>query len=455
MNAEQKFINATEKLAFDLKFRIQSQNYQEALRNGQQQALMQFKDYELLKSRITYLRKYAIRHWDELLLQFESKFQAQGGRIIWAESVEEAQNEVLKIAREYKSKTILKNNTPLLKELSLPAFLAQHQIRTVSVDPGEWLMELSELPVEHPLFMSLGLQKKDIHQLLNHKFNLDLAPEPEKMIEVCRRHLRKRFASVDIAISGLEFMLADTGSLCITDQGGQIPLISSFSRVHIVLAGIEQILPELKNLDLILPLLSSLKRAKAADSYHSILQGPRRENEKDGPEELILVLVDNGRSALLLEEERKNLLHCIHCEACLNVCPVYQTIGAQAYEQAKPGPLGGFWPSSSASQHNISQASTLCGACTQVCPVEIDLNRLILSNRKQRVEKKKNSLKEKSGFRFWRYLMQKRSRLNTVNAQLKRYFMKQYLGNYWLKRKDLPEIPRKSFHQEWKQKSKK
>ncbi|MEO1652892.1 MAG: LUD domain-containing protein [Bacteroidota bacterium] len=455
MNPEQKFITASEKLAFDLKFRIQSQNYQESLQHGQKQSLLQFKDYELLKSRVTYLRKYAIRHWDELLLQFESKFQAQGGRIIWAENAEEAQNEILKIAQEYKAKTILKDHTSLIEELSLTSFLNKHQIRSVSVNPGEWLMEVAELPTEHPLFLSLGLQKKDIQHLLNHKFNLDLAPDPQKMIDVCRRHLRKRFASVDIAISGLEFMLADTGSLCLSDQSGQIPMISSFSRVHIVLAGIEQILPELRDLDLVLPLLSSLKRGKPSDSYHTILQGPRRENEKDGPEELVVVLIDNGRSQLLLEEEKYSLLHCIHCEACLNVCPVYQTIGAQAYAPLKPGPRGGFWPPSTLLSTAISQASTLCGACTQICPVQIDLNQAILSNRKQRIEKKQNSLKEKSGFRFWRYLMQKRSRLNTVNAQLKRYFMKQYLGSNWFKRKDLPEIPRKSFHQQWKQKLKK
>jgi L-lactate dehydrogenase complex protein LldF len=243
----------------------------------------------------------------------------------------------------------------------------------------------------------------------------------------------------------------------VSENEGNAFMSVAFPKVHIAIVGIEKILPSLADLDLFLPLLATHGTGQKVTVYNNILTGPRQTGEEDGPEEMYVVLLDNGRTDLLARKEQRRALNCIRCGACLNACPIYRNIGGHAYGTTYSGPIGSvITPSMKGMQEfkHLSYASSLCGRCTEVCPVNIDIHNLLLLNRKDSVEEKYTTRSERTIWSFWRKAMLKRSRMERGGASFKNFMIRRFFKDAWGTRRDLPLVAPKSFNQLWKERMK-
>src|SRR5690606_10442506 len=252
-------------------------------------------------------------------------------------------------------------------------------------------------------------------------------------------------------------LIADTGSIAITENEGNARLTTSFPKVHIAVVGIEKIIPSLNDLDLFWPLLASHGTGQNLTVYNTVLSGPRRAQETDGPEEMYVILLDNGRSNLLAQKDQRQGLYCIRCGACLNVCPIYQNVGGHTYETTYQGPIGSLitphLQGMDAFKH-LSYASSLCGKCTEVCPVGIDIQKMLLLNRKDAVEQGLTSGAEKKGWKAFTYAIQRRGLIDFFRGKTKNFFLRRFFKKAWGNYRELPKLADKSFSKQWKEQTK-
>jgi L-lactate dehydrogenase complex protein LldF len=269
---------------------------------------------------------------------------------------------------------------------------------------------------------------------------------------VARRNLRTQYLQADIGISGANFILADVGGIAVTENEGNARLSMSFPKTHIVIVGIEKMIPTMQHLSLFWPLLATFGTGQQVTVYNTIVTGPRQESETTGPEEMYVILLDNGRSHLLNQPRQRESLYCIRCGACLNACPVYKNIGGHSYGTAYSGPIGAVITphlQGMKSYGHLSFASSLCGNCTEVCPVHIDLHNLLVYNRHDAVQQKRD-FSEKTIFYFWKKGMLSRSLMNMANGQMKALAVRLFFGNRWGAHRQMPRFPRQSFNQLWR-----
>jgi L-lactate dehydrogenase complex protein LldF len=301
------------------------------------------------------------------------------------------------------------------------------------------------------------MSKKDISDLFVKKLNIAPTDDAQELVLTARKLLRDKYTAAEVGITGANFLLADIGGIALTENEGNARLSTAFPKTHIAIVGIEKLLPSVMDLDLFWPLLSTSGTGQTVTVYNTILTGPRQPEEKDGPEEMYVVLLDNGRTELLSKPEKREALNCIRCGACLNVCPVYKNIGGHTYESTYSGPIGSVITphlSGMAENKHLSFASTLCGACTSVCPVKINLHNLLLLNRKQSVEEGLADKSEHTTFNLWLKAMKSRKLLNLAPAGIKNIVLKQVLKNSWSKRREPLKVAPKSFNQLWKERQK-
>jgi L-lactate dehydrogenase complex protein LldF len=252
-------------------------------------------------------------------------------------------------------------------------------------------------------------------------------------------------------------LVADMGGVLVLENEGNAYMSVAFPKVHIVIAGIEKVIPTLNDLDLFLPLLATHGTGQRVTVYNNLLTGPRQPGEVDGPEEMYVVLLDNGRTNLLAKKEQRRALNCIRCGACLNACPIYRNVGGHAYGTTYSGPIGAVITPNMKNMgeyKHLSYASSLCGRCTEVCPVEIDIHNLLLLNRRDSVEEGFAARSEDVIWKFWRKSMLKRSRMERGGAAFKNFMIRRFFKTAWGNRRDLPIVSPKSFNQMWKEKNK-
>ncbi|MCC9166508.1 LutB/LldF family L-lactate oxidation iron-sulfur protein [Pontibacter harenae] len=454
MSKLKQFLLDAETKAFDqghratIKFNIGK--YNTAVQSG----LTQYTDHELARERASFIKSNTINNLDKYLMEFESNFTARGGKVIWARDAAEALKEIGEIMKRKRARSVVKSKSMTTEEIHLNNYLEKNGIDTVETDLGEYIVQLAEQRPYHIVTPAMHMSKKDIADLFVRKLNIAPTDNAEELVLTARNLLRDKYTSADVGITGGNYLIADIGGIAITENEGNARLSTTFPKTHIAIVGIEKMIPSVTDLDLFWPLLSTSGTGQNVTVYNTILSGPRQPQEKDGPDEMYVVLLDNGRTDLLALPEKREALNCIRCGACLNVCPVYKNIGGHTYETTYSGPIGSVITPhyNGMSEHkHLSFASSLCGACTSVCPVKINIHNLLLLNRKQSVEQGMADKPEKTAFKVWLKAMKSRTLMNLAPANLKTLVLKHALKDTWNKRREPLVFPKKTFNQMWKE----
>lgn len=410
----------------------------------------QFSDMETARERAKNVKWRAIENLDKYLEDFEAKFTAQGGHVIWAETVEQAQQEILKICRENNARTIVKSKSMVTEEIHLNQFLADNNLVSVESDLGEYIQQLDGEPPYHIVTPAIHKSKEDVAQLFHEKLEVPSGLSPEELTLVARQKLRQTFQDAEIGITGANFILADIGGIAVTENEGNARLTTTFPKTHIVITGIEKVLPSVNDLALFWPMLATAGSGQRLTVYNSIFTGPRKETETDGPEQMYVVLLDNGRSRILATEAVRESLYCIRCGACLNACPVYKNIGGHAYGTPYTGPIGSVitpYMRGMQSYKHLSYASSLCGNCTEVCPVHINIHEMLLVNRHQSVESHDASGAEKMAWYLWKRISLSRKMMNMASGKTKNKALHKMFSKAWGTQRRMPEFAPRSFNQ--------
>src|SRR5215510_9901047 len=384
----------------------------------------QFADVHLARERAKNIKWKAIETLDRQLENFEAAITKRGAKVIWAENAEQAKEEILKICKEKVCHTIVKSKSMVTEEIHLNDFLHKHKIESVETDLGEYIQQLDGEPPYHIVTPAMHKSKEDVAKLFTDKLGTHPNLTPEQLTLVARDKLREKYAQAEIGITGANFIIADIGAVAVTENEGNARLSCSMPKTHIVIAGIEKVIPSLTDLALFWPLLSTYGTGQRITVYNTIVTGPRQEGETDGPEDMYVILLDNGRTNILANEKARESLYCIRCGACLNACPVYKNIGGHTYSTTYSGPIGavitphlkemGEWK-------HLSYASSLCGNCTEVCSVRINLHELLLENRKESVEEGDAAFAEKIAWKLWKKAMLNRRWMNMGNQKIKNW----------------------------------
>ncbi len=415
----------------------------------------QFPDLELVRKRAKNLKWKAIESLDKYLEDFEANITKRGAKVIWAEDAAQALAEVKKICLEKKCRTIVKSKSMVTEEIKLNDFLHEHGIESVETDLGEYIQQLDGEPPYHIVTPAMHKSKEDVAKLFAEKLNTPPDLSPEELTLVAREKLREKYGQAEIGITGANFIIADTGAIAVTENEGNARLSCAFPKTHIVVTGIEKIIPSLTDLALFWPLLATYGTGQRITVYNSIVTGPKQPGEKDGPEEMYVILLDNGRTNILANPRGRESLYCIRCGACLNACPVYKNIGGHTYDTTYSGPIGAVITPHLRAMHDwkhLSYASSLCGNCTEVCAVKINLHELLLENRHEAVQKGERALAESVGWKMWKRGMLNRKWMNMGNKRMKEWVVNSLLKG-WTAHRGKMEFPAKSFNQQWRERN--
>ena len=418
---------------------------------------MQFSDLELARRKAKNAKWRALEKLDQYLEQFEKAFTSRGGKVIWAETAEEANEAVLAICREKGAKQVVKSKSMVTEEIHLNDFLAGHGIESVETDLGEYIQQLDGEAPYHIVTPAMHKSKEDVARVFHEKLGTEPNLTPPELTMIARRNLREKYLTADIGVTGGNFLIADTGAVCVTENEGNGRLSTAFPKTHIAIVGIEKMLASMSDLALFWPLLATYGTGQNVTVYNTIFTGPRQAGETDGPAEMYVILLDNGRTNMYQRPEVREGLYCIRCGSCLNICPVYKNIGGHTYGATYSGPIGSVISPHLASMteyKHLSYASSLCGACTSVCPVKINIHEMLLENRHTAVEEGMNGSMEGFAWKVWRRGMLNRSLMNSAGPGMKNFMLKKIFGNTWLHRRSGTEFAPKTFGQLWKERQK-
>src|SRR5450759_3755866 len=364
-------------------------------------------EYQELRTQANALKKHAIDNLDHYLEEFERNVEAYGGKVVYCKDATEVSDFVLDLAKRRGSKLIVKSKSMTTEEVDLNERLEHHGLESVETDLGEYILQLAHHKPYHIVAPALHLTRYDVADIFTDRLAAEREVVPEKQTLIARTALREKFLAADIGITGANFVVADSGAVVVVENEGNARLCSSAPRIHIAIAGIEKLIPRAQDLAVFLRLLGRSATGQPLTVYTSFLSGPRRETEADGPEEFYLVLLDNGRTKVLADKSKRESLFCIRCGACLNICPVYRKIGGHSYPWVYSGPIGAILsPQFMGVTHDpwLPFASSLCGACAEVCPVKIEIPRILLELRGEVVAAKSRENKnrwERLAFRLY------------------------------------------------------
>lgn len=356
--------------------------------NGRLRAIAALPHGETLRDHARVIRANTLARLDEHLLTFERCAQANGSRVYWARDAAEACHLVITIAQERGVRRIVKSKSMLSEEIELNKALEAAGLQVLETDLGEYIVQLGRDHPSHIVAPIVHKRLEDVAALFHEHLGTPPTADIPTLTAAARATLRQSFLQADMGITGANFAVAETGSIVLVTNEGNGRFVTTTPRIHVALVGIERVVPTLTEVGTLLQLLAASATGQPLSTYTTFITGPRRHPEEDGPEEVHIILVDNGRTRALAGELAE-ILYCIRCGACLNVCPVYRNVGGHAYGAVYPGPIGivvnpalhglGPW-------HELPQASSLCGACTEACPVRIDIPRLLLRLRAASVE---------------------------------------------------------------------
>lgn len=448
------FLLASEMKTFDANHRKKIKFNIEQYDNKVVEGKLQFSNLELAKTRVAGIKHKSIENLEKYLVEFEANFIKRGGKVIWAQDAAEAIKMALHVIQKNGAKTIVKTKSMVSEEIHLKEALEKNGIEGIETDLGEYILQLRKEPPYHTVTPAMHLSKEDVAKTFNEKKGTPLDWNPEQITEFVRKELREKFATADVGVSGANFIIADIGAIAITENEGNGMMSMAFPKVHIAIVGVEKIIPSMADLDLFWPVLSTYGTGQMLTVYNTIYTGPKQSGEVDGPQEMYVILLDNGRSTLLDKTEQRQALSCLGCGSCSSVCPVYQTIGGHSYGTTYCGPIGSIITSHLQGMEefkHLSYASTLCGKCTEVCPAKIELHKLLIFNRRDSVQKGLSTKPENWIWHFWKKAMLKRTKMDKGGAKLKNFMLRQFFKKSWGERRELPQTAQKSFNQIWRE----
>jgi len=426
-------------------------------------------EYEELRNQANSVKKHTIDNLDYYLEQFERNVTAHGGKVIYCKDGEEVADFVLGLAKEREARLIVKSKSMTTEELDFNERLEHHGLESVETDLGEYIIQLAHIRPFHIIAPALQMTRYDVADIFTKHLGVT-ETVITKQTQIARTILRDKFLAADIGVSGANFLVADSGAIVLVENEGNARLTTSAPKIHIAVAGIEKMIPRAQDLATFLKLLGRSATGQPLTVYTSFLSGPRRGEEIDGPDEFYVVLIDNGRTKLLADREKRESLHCIRCGACLNICPVYRKIGGHSFPWVYSGPIGAIiTPQFMGPMHEPSLpfASSLCGACAEVCPVKIDIPKVLLELRAdvKKAERRDGQGKlERLAFRIWAWVM-RHPRIYEMAGMMAGSLAPEATNGYiraapplmnqgpirgWLSQRDLPAPAQKSFRQMWR-----
>ncbi len=427
---------------------------------GTRAALLAGTDLEAMRTAGEQIRAHTIANLAGYLEEWSEKAEARGTRVFFADTGAEAVNYVRDVCRRRHASLVVKGKSMASEEIALADALETDGIEVLETDLGEYIQQIAEEPPAHIIAPAVHRSRGEVRDLFNRVHGTDLSDEPARLTAFAREHLRAKFLEADVGITGVNFAIAETGSISIVTNEGNGRMSSSLPPVHIAIMGMERILPSFRELTVMLPLLTASATGQRVSTYYNVISGPRRPEDPDGPEELHVVVLDNGRSAILPTEYR-SILHCIRCGACQNVCPVFRQVSGHAYGSVYGGPIGAvLTPLLRGMEEagDLPHASSLCGACTDICPVKIPLHEHLLGLRRDGARERAGAA-ERTTFRLWswawssprRYrLFARLSRLGQFPfARGNRVRRAPFPLSRWTRGRDLPTVARRTFRERW------
>jgi L-lactate dehydrogenase complex protein LldF len=416
-----------------------------------------FGDWEHARDAASLAKWSAVNRLDELLPQFVARFEANGGKVHWARDAEEARQIVLELLATAGAKAVIKSKCMTSEEIHLNQAMEAAGYGVVESDLGEFIQQLRGEPPYHFVFPCMHVRREEISDLFGRHLGTPPTDSPEELTMIARRHMRRLYVEADVGITGANFLVAETGQISITENEGNARLTAALPRMQIAIAGIEKVIERLDDLAVLLPMLATAGSGQPMTCYNTLYAGPQQPGEPDGPEEMHVVLLDNSRTALLADAEQRDALHCIRCGACLNVCPIFKNVGGFTYGTTYQGPIGSVITPhlrGLAEWNHLSGASSLCGACTDACPVRIDIHHHLLRNRRNAARTSPNRL-ERLGQRLFAAVA-RRPWAFAAGGWLfrKTLWLTKLLRppplSAWLATRDLPPAAPQSFRAAWR-----
>jgi L-lactate dehydrogenase complex protein LldF len=427
-------------------------------------------DFQELRTAANAIKRHTLENLDYYLEQLEANVIRRGGTVVWCKDGAEVADFLVRLAKGKNARLVVKSKSMTTEEIDLNDKLEQAGIETVETDLGEFIIQLLRQKPYHIVAPALHLTRYEVADVFTQRLGVERETVIEKQTMIARRVLREKFLAADIGVSGANFLVAGDGAVVLCTNEGNARLTTTAPRIHVAVAGIEKLVPRSADLAVFLKLLGRSATGQPLTVYTSFLSGPRREGEIDGPEEFYLVLLDKGRTQVLGNREKRQTLSCIRCGSCLNHCPVYRKIGGHNYPWVYSGPLGAvISPLYQGMMHDpwLPFASSLCGACADVCPVKIELPKLLLEHRDEIVRTKTAQGRgrlEKLGFRLWAWLMRHpklyelAGTAGSVIASGDSGWMTRLPGplnigpgKAWTSQRDMPALAAKSFRQLWRE----
>jgi L-lactate dehydrogenase complex protein LldF len=423
-----------------------------------------FQDWQGARQLASQTKFEAVNHLDKYLDQFTRNLEARGTKVHWASNAQQARDIILGILREKNAKVVVKSKAMTSEEIHLNDAMEHAGYEVVESDLGEFIVQLRQEAPYHLVFPAMHLTRGEIKETFATKLKDAPSDDPEELTMVARRALRGKYLQAEVGITGANFAVAETGMISITENEGNARLTAALPKTMITLVGIEKVLPRLEDLALFLPMLAVMGTGQALTCYNTLYGGPRQPGEADGPEEYHVVLLDNHRTLLLADAEQRDALHCIRCGACLNVCPIFRNVGGHTYGTVYGGPIGSvITPHLRGLQDwkHLSDASSLCGACTETCPVKIDLHHHLLQNRRNAAAPKggKPSWWQRTAFKLFAPVANNPG-LWAWATKLGRFgqiFHGLIKGSAvdpaqaWTKTRELPPVAKQSFREWWEE----
>jgi L-lactate dehydrogenase complex protein LldF len=436
------------------------------LRNGKQRTTEAFGRWEEWRERGRRIRAHTVAHLDYYLDQFSRNLEAAGHTVHFAENAHEAAEIVLSIAKAKNARLVAKSKSMVSEEVHINKHLGAQEIECIETDLGEWIVQLAREMPSHIIIPAIHKNRHQVQALFEAEGGAPLGPETATLAAHARRRLREKFARADIGMTGCNFAIAETGSVVLFTNEGNGRMCTTLPETHIVMMGMERILPTWDDLEVMANLLPRSATGQKLTTYVNILTGGRRPGEADGAREVHVVVLDNGRSDQLGDAEFQAILHCIRCGACLNVCPVYRQIGGHAYGSVYPGPIGAVLTpllQRSPEAAQLANASSLCGACFDACPVKIPLHEMLVHLRRRNVETGLAKPLERVSFAFYARLFSSPRLFQWVSGfgrwvqrlvfgdGMKRRWLSVRLPGVrgWAKSRGLPAPARRSFREQW------
>jgi L-lactate dehydrogenase complex protein LldF len=415
-----------------------------------------------LREHAKQIKEHTLAHLDRYLEQLDAAVERAGGEVHWAADAEEARRIVLDIARATHSRRIVKSKSMTTEEVHLNPALEAAGLEVTETDFGEYIIQLAQERPSHLVAPAVHHTRESIARILSEKLGETLPEDARTLALTGRRVLRERFSRADMGLTGANFAVAETGTIVLVTNEGNGRLTTTCPRVHVALVGIEKVIPRLADLPVFLKLLARAATGQTLSVYTTLITGPRRPEELDGPEEFHLVLLDNGRSRVLATPFRESL-QCIRCGACLNACPVYRRIGGHAYGGVYSGPIGSIltplYDSVRANPH-LPHASSLCGACQAACPVKINIPHMLIGLREMQHEHQRGG-PERLAYWLWKEVLRRpwlyRLALRVAGLVLRTLSRDGWLGKLpgpgsgWTAARDFPAPAKRSFRERWEE----